>query len=71
VQLLKEKLEVERKDMEDACDRIRLAFEQKCVLHLPPPCFPALKKGHIFTIQTCFAHFISPFIPMSLGTFPR
>jgi hypothetical protein len=35
VQLLKEKLEVERKDMEDACDRIRLAFEQKCVLHLP------------------------------------
>jgi len=27
--LLKEKLEVERKDMEDACDRIRLAFEQK------------------------------------------
>ena len=31
LQLLQEKLDKERKDMEDACDRMRLAFELKFV----------------------------------------
>jgi hypothetical protein len=55
--------------MEDACDRIRLAFEQKCVLHLLHLAF--LRSKSDTCAQNKSVLHMSPCITMSLGTFPR